>query len=151
MALDYNSVGGYLSVFETLNIPDSVGANALTINGSTITASVARSAGEGKVPPADIGGQKIMMMLGTIVVTGGLDAAVEAKIFGSGDGTNFVELATTAFDHDNKQLVTSVAVMDLTTFGFPYYRVQLTTDAVDTVDAAGYIKYTVTFKHKPNL
>ena len=114
--------GKYLVLTETGQVlPDSEGANVETVNGSSTS--------------HDLGDRKFLIQVTMTEACAG-DGALDAKVQGSLDGTNWVDLdATIGMDVDTTGLNTAVGIADLTNFFAPYYRIVVFSDGTDLVDA----------------
>lgn len=124
----------HIQSVESLLIADSEGANPVTVNGSTLHNRM------------DISG-KIIGIKGLVTETSAGDGAIDARLEGSIDDTNFVIVdASAGMDLDPTGANTATGVLSAVNNSFPYWRVVLFTDGVDTVDDSS-VTLTVVAEH----
>ena len=128
MAYSNKSVNKYAYREEDIVIPDSAGANVVTVNGSTIS--------------DDLSNKKFLVEVEVTEVSAG-DGALDVKIEASLDGTTFVSVdASLSMDVDNTGLNKAAGIADLTNIYAPYYRIVVFTDGTDILDAGtATVKY----------
>jgi hypothetical protein len=131
MAYTKESVNAYVVFSEALTLPDSAGANVVTVKSSVIEDGV----------DAAICGKKFPIMLlftEASAGNGGWDVDVEV----SHDGTNYVQADDAVIDAlDSTGLNGQVGLADLTNIYAPYVRFSVLSDGTDTQDAAAATLY----------
>ena len=116
------TVKGYARYSEALTIADSAGANAVTVNGTTL--------------PVDVSNTKFIVTV-TVTETSAGDGAYDVKLQASADGTNWADVDTSlAMDVDPTGTNTDTGIADASGTYAPYWRLVLFTDGTDTQDAA---------------
>jgi hypothetical protein len=122
MSITKASANGYITLTESYTIPDSAGANVVTVNGSTIS--------------EDLSGKKFTVSVTMTALCAG-DGALDVKIQASPDGTNWVDVdASLSMDVDTTTVGNADAgLADLTNVYAPYYRAVVFSDGTDLLDA----------------
>ena len=131
MAWTKTSKNGYVILKESLAIADSAGANVVTVNSSDIN--------------EDLSNKKFIINVDITESCAG-DGGLDADLYGSVDGTTYVQLDDAVVnDLDTTGTNSQSGLADTTTIYAPIYRVTLLTDGTDTQDAAAAL-VTVAFK-----
>jgi hypothetical protein len=123
MSITKTSKNGYLVLSELLTVPDSAGANVVTVNGSVIS--------------EDISNKNLVVDCTIGDVTAG-DGAYQIKLQSSLDGVNFTTVDAACLSATLSSLVTNVTGSGMavaTNYYAPYWRLQLFTDGTDILDA----------------
>ena len=129
MAFTKSTVEGYQVYTEGLTIPDSAGANPVSVASSTIG---------GETDGFEVGNRLFPVKLTMKEVSAG-DGAAQVKLQASTDGTNWADVDATCLSATLSTLVVNVVGTGIaisTNYEAPYWRFLVFTDGTDTVDAA---------------
>lgn len=122
MAWTESTLNGYTVLEESVAIADSAGANVVTVNSSDIN--------------HDLSNQKFVVSVEITEASAG-DGGLDADVYGSLDGSDYVQLDDAVInDLDTTGTNSSAGLADLTSIYAPIYRITLLTDGTDTQDAA---------------
>ena len=131
MAITKTSENGYVVLTEALTIPDSAGANVVTVNGSKIS--------------EDLSNRKLLAYCEITTATT-TDGDLDLSVQGSMDGVTYVDLDASVIDAlDTSDTSKAVGVVDLSNYYAPYYRIQVFTDGAD-IESAGACSVKLAYK-----